>query len=104
MGGNKQPAHNDNTQLSLRQISKKFAEGAQQMAGVIVKINKVQTSLDALRDRVAQPKIAPSSGQIDLTLSGHIETINHDVESLELVRRQVFEALEARIRRERRTG
>ncbi len=104
VGGNKQPAHNDNTQLSLRQISKKFAEGAQQMAGVIVKINKVQTSLDALRDRVAQPEIAPSSGQIDLTLSGHIETINHDVVSLELVRRQVFEALEARIRRERRTG
>lgn len=88
VGGNTRRLHNLKSQLVLlKQVDFQRKTAFNQLSGLIGDLQDIQTKLDDLRDRVAEPGLLADRSSIPLSV--HIETINAGVERLESARSRI---------------
>lgn len=100
VGVNNRPIHNLNEQLSLlRTVDGQRASAVRQVSDLVLELLSIQAELGDLRDRVANPELAQSSGGgRNVPLSVHIETIDRGVERLEQARDRIRSIEDDKIR------
>ncbi|KAL6860056.1 hypothetical protein ACO1O0_004081 [Amphichorda felina] len=99
VGGNTAHLHNLSQQESLLQkVTSQRGAAVDRVSKLMLELQRIQSDIEDLRDRVAAPELHTATGHTSIPLSVHIETIDRGIDRLEEARRRISAAETDRVR------